>query len=164
MSRAVWTARVLGKPPVAKPVKAHAHAPMVANDPAYPKVFALELDLPPKALSSNVTSTHKMHKARSIAGYRRTCMVLALQQKPRDWKPCAVVVDVEYRCSRKAVGCVVKDEANALAALKAGFDGALVDAGIAPDDSARWVKVGRIDLIPRRTDKGDGVTLIVRKK
>lgn len=41
------------------------------------------------------------------------------------------------------------DIPNALSAFKAGFDG-IVDAGIAPDDTHVWMKLGVLDIDPNR--------------
>lgn len=68
---------------------------------------------------------------------------------------------VEYRCSRSAAGYCARDTQNAIAAMKAGFDGALVDAGIVPDDTVRWLAVKSFTLITTKHPKGDGVTLTV---
>lgn len=102
-----------------------------------------------------------MKKARATKKYRHDCGYRLLAAKPRGWARCAVVIDVEYRCSRDANGYAPRDVQNAIAALKAGIDG-MADAGIIPGDSKKFLSWGRFDLVTTMNPKGDGVTLIVR--
>lgn len=122
----------------------------------------IELPLPPKTLSPNVRA-HWATKAEATKDHRFSCGVLARAQMPRGWVACAVEIDMQYRCSRRAEGAVVKDVQNALSAMKAAVDG-LVDAGIAPNDSKKWLTWGAVSLITVKSSKGDGVTIIVRKQ
>lgn len=100
-----------------------------------------------------------MVKVRATRKYRQLCAWLAQQARPLGWSPRRLEIHVEYRCSRGAAGYAPRDVQNAIAALKAAIDGALKDAGIVPDDSARWLAWGRTSLVTRKSAKGDGVTL-----
>ena len=124
------------------------------------RMFALDLPLPPKLLSPNVRA-HWGAKHRATRDHRYDCAMLARAGKPRGWEPCAVSLEVEYRCSAKAAGYIARDVQNATAALKAMVDG-LVDAGIAPNDSKKWLQWDRFNLVTRKHPRGDGVTVIVR--
>lgn len=123
----------------------------------------IELPLPPKVLSPNVTGAHWGTKKRAIKRYRQTCWALALQASPPGWARGSVEIDMHYRCSRNAVGYVAKDTANALAAMKAGIDG-LIDAHVAIDDSKHYLTWGALSLLTTKSDRGDGVTLIIRAR
>lgn len=122
--------------------------------------FALELPLPPKILSPNV-KTHWAKKSRATRDHRYDCAILAKTMKPRGWQACAVSLEVEYRCARGALGYIARDVQNAMSALKAAIDG-LIDAGIAPNDSKKWLQWDGFTLVTRKNPKGDGVTVIVR--
>lgn len=122
----------------------------------------IELPLPPKTLSPNVRC-HWGAKAQATASHRFDCGVLAKAQLPREWKPRAVTIDMEYRCSRGSHGAVVKDRQNAISATKALCDG-LVDAGLIPNDTKRWLDWGAVTLITRKCAKGDGITITVRSQ
>lgn len=124
--------------------------------------FTLHLPLPPKELSPNVRA-HWTVKARATKAHRVASWACAKQQMPKAWKACAVELDMEYRCSRDAEGYVAADIANALSSTKAAIDG-LVDAGIAPNDSKKWLTWGRVSLITRKCEQGDGITVTVRAK
>jgi hypothetical protein len=76
---------------------------------------------------------------------------------PKGWKAGPVVVSAEYRCHRGAPGYLPLDIANAQAATKAAIDG-FIDAGIAPNDTKRWLTWGQFDLVTRKGQKPAGVT------
>lgn len=122
--------------------------------------FSVDLPLPPKLLSPNVRA-HWAKKHRATRDHRYDCAMLARSTKPKGWEACAVSLEVEYRCARDALGYVARDVQNAMAALKAAIDG-LIDAGIAPNDSKKWLQWDRFNLVTRKHPKGDGVTVIVR--
>lgn len=125
-------------------------------------VLVIELPLPPKVLSPNV-KTHWGKKTRATKAYRSDCADIAFVEVRRAaWVPRRVVLDVEYRCSQKAAGYVAKDVQNAISAMKAGVDG-LVDAGVAENDSKAHITWGAFDLVTRKSAKGDGVTVTVRR-
>ena len=125
--------------------------------------------LPPDALSPN-GRLHWSARARATKRHRFEAGV-AFQSAKRlhNWKAGApVIVDIEYRCHAKAAGYKPKDITNALASLKASFDG-MVDAGIVPSDAAKWVELGKVTLYTRARDpallaNGPGVTFRVRHK
>lgn len=125
-------------------------------------VLVIELPLPPKVLSPNVRS-HWGAKARATKAYRAGCceMADAAVRRAR-WIAGRVVLDVEYRCSQKSAGYVAKDVQNAISAMKAGVDG-LVDAGVAENDSKAHLTWGIFDLVTRKSAKGDGITVTVRR-
>lgn len=71
-----------------------------------------------------------------------------LNAKPGWWAPVPVVLMVAYRMrpgGGKRLGYRPHDVQNAIAALKASIDG-MVDAGIVPNDSARWVSWGEVQI------------------
>lgn len=143
-----------------------AVAPQVA--PAF--LFEVDLPLPPKMLSPNV-SAHWAVKARAVKKYREDCGVLvkmamrkakALSSGPAE----RAVVDIEYRCHRESFGYAAKDTQNAISALKAAIDG-MVDAGVVKSDSAKRVSWGSVLLVTtkrnlERMGKKEGVTLTLR--
>jgi Holliday junction resolvase RusA-like endonuclease len=125
----------------------------------------IELPLPPKALSPNhvVRTKGRYHaKRRATKDYRLVCAMTADAAIPRSWLAGRVVLDVEYRCAKKALGYVARDMQNALSAMKAGVDG-LIDAGVAPNDSKAFLSWGALSLITRQSPKGDGITVTVRR-
>ena len=67
------------------------------------------------------------------------------QSAPKDWEQqkCRVTVKLPVRDSRR------RDPHNYGGAVKALVDG-LVDAGAWPDDTAEFVVVGEVSLLPRR--------------
>jgi crossover junction endodeoxyribonuclease RusA len=122
--------------------------------------FTVELPLPPRALSPNAR-VHWSVRARETKAYRYVCGLIARAAKPKEWDACAVAFQVEYRCSRGCDGYMALDVANAMAAIKPLPDG-FVDAGIAPNDSKKWLQWDQFNLVTRKHPKGDGVTVIVR--
>lgn len=126
--------------------------------------FAVELALPPKALSPNhvVRTKGRYHaKRRATKSYREECFYQTKAAMPAGWGPRAVGLTVEYRCSRFAIGYVARDEQNAIAAMKAAIDG-MVDAGMAPNDSKNYLTWDAVALVTVKCLKGDGITVIVR--
>jgi Holliday junction resolvase RusA-like endonuclease len=102
-------------------------------------------------------------RMKATRSYRRTCGVLFRQAMPVGWLAGPVEIDMEYRCSKGAVGYVARDLQNVIAAMKAGID-ALVDAGIAPNDSKKYLAWGHVSLITTKSAKADGVTITVRRQ
>lgn len=125
--------------------------------------FVIELPLPPKILSPNGAQGRMWVKAKAKKWYREGCYYMALQAMPKGWAAIRVELDVEYRCSGTSEGYAPRDSMNAMAAMKAGIDG-LIDAGVAPDDSNAHLSWGALSLITRRSPKGDGITITVRKQ
>jgi hypothetical protein len=103
-------------------------------------------------------------KSRATKTYRKACWMAFLVAKPRTWKACAVVIDVEYRCTRGCGGYAPMDEDNARASLKSAIDG-MRDARVAPNDSKKWVTWGRFVLLTSLealAGRMPGVTITVR--
>lgn len=166
--RAAWTRVVKRARGEAAPTKSRVrHAPLqlVPADPSVAGLFIVELDLPPKILSPNVTTAHWAPKRAATRKYRRDCGVIFLRSKPRGWMPCAVVIDVVYVCPPGCVGYAPHDVQNAIASLKGNVD-ALADAGIIPDDEEKYLRWGKFDLAnttARAEGKHIGVTITVRR-
>ena len=117
--------------------------------------------LPPKALSPNAR-VHYMARARATRYYRTRCFVIARNHLlGSGWVPGRVEIDMEYRCPKGSDGYVAMDLANAMSATKALIDG-MVDAGVMPNDSRKYLTWGRMELIPHKNPMGEGVTVIVR--
>lgn len=133
--------------------------------PVHPRVeFTAELPLPPDELSPNKRS-HWAAKARATKAYREACAWAFKAAMPKSWQPCAVVIDVEYRAHRACGGYHPRDLQNAVAALKAGVDGA-IDAAVIPSDGRRWLAWGMFDLIATKRDlagRAVGVSVCVRR-
>lgn len=95
--------------------------------------YLFVLPLPPKQLSPNARC-HYLAKAKAVKTYRRDCGLVALSvlnllgaNKPR-WERATAKIGFYFRTPAR------RDEDNALASLKACFDG-LADAGIVANDS-----------------------------
>ena len=119
------------------------------------------IPLPPCDLSPNArvhwAKRAKATKAHRFAAYVQ--LVAAMREaKWRHMRP--VIVDIEYRTGKGAKGYKPRDAQNALSSLKASFD-ALADAGIVPDDSAKWLTLGKVELLTRST--APGVTFTIRE-
>ncbi len=99
--------------------------------PPQPTLLGLTLGLPPKALWSNAR-VHWRIKSRATKAYRRESRYVALEAlagRPRpEWPEAQIQATFYFSCKRR------RDRDNALAALKAAFDG-LQDAGVVADDS-----------------------------
>jgi len=127
--------------------------------------MTVELPLPPKILSPNITGAHWAVKKRAIREYRTSCGDLFLSAKLQaGWLIAngGVELEVEYRCPMKSAGYVARDTQNAIAAMKPAIDG-MVDAQIVPNDSARYVAWGQFRLVTRKSDRGEGITIVVRR-
>ncbi len=90
---------------------------------------------------------HYMAKARAVATLRDqtgwAARSMAQSVSWRGTKP--VEIDIVYACFRGCLGYQPRDVMNAMDAIKAGIDG-LVDAGVMPDDTRRFLRIGSIDL------------------
>lgn len=130
------------------------------------RTLTVELPLPSADLSSNArVHWGKRHKATRAQRY--DAWYAACQAKYKaEWKgDSPITVDVEYRYDKTATGYKARDIANALSALKAAFDG-LVDAGIVPDDTRKWFRLGSFRLHTTAKElqamgKHPGVTLTI---
>lgn len=126
----------------------------------------VHLSTPPAILSPNVRR-HWAAKGGAVKGYREACgwMFKSVRRHfPKD--PVPIIIDVEYRATRGCGGAVCYDEDNARASLKAAIDG-MVDAGIIPTDSKKWLRWGDFTLITNKRSaawkaRGDGVTITIR--
>lgn len=129
--------------------------------------FVVDLPLPCKILSPNVRA-HWAVKAAATKRHRTDAGFLFKIAKPKGWKPVPVEISVEYRCPKGSAGYVAHDEQNAKSSLKAAVD-AMVDAGIIPTDSHRWLTWGDFVLVTSKRDRaikdgGEGVTIMVRAR
>ena len=126
------------------------------------------IPLPPAALSPNAR-VHWAKRAKATKAHRFAAFVaFAAAKREAKWKHMRpIIVDIEYRCCKAAKGYAPKDAQNALSSLKASFD-ALQDACIVPNDSARWLTLGKVELLTRAADPrvkalGAGVTFTIRE-
>lgn len=126
------------------------------------------IPLPPDELSPNVR-VHWAARAKATKSHRFSAFVaLSAAKRAANWhakRP--VEIDIEYRCHAKAQGYKPRDVQNAISSLKAALDG-LADAGIVGSDAAYWLRIGRVSLLTRASDKrvkalGPGVTLTIRE-
>lgn len=115
--------------------------------------LVFEVPLPPKQLSSNRSHDHWRGRAAATAEYRQLVGWLAKEKAVAERWPVAICgvnrVSLVFgvKGSRKAGRYAPRDEANAVAAFKAGFDG-LVDAGLLVDDSRRYMELGEVVISP----------------
>lgn len=96
--------------------------------------LTITLPIPPKELSPNHTIGSRggrMAKARKVKQYRNRAMLEVLAQVPGDYKPKYSKAEVRTKWFTKTVRRMDGD--NALASLKAAFDG-LTDSGFLSDD------------------------------
>ena len=115
--------------------------------------LVFEVPLPPRQLSSNGSHGHWRGRAMATAEYRQLVGWLAKAKAlamPVDERWPVAICGVNrvslvfgVKGSRKAGRYAPRDEANAVAAFKAGFDG-LVDAGLLVDDSRRYMELGEV--------------------
>ncbi len=130
-----------------------------------PAVFSIRLDLPPAILSPNRSGAKRAARAAAVKRYRSSCGWAAKAFMPKLWAPGPVRIDVTYCAGKKAAGYVPHDTQNAITSLKAGIDG-LVDAGVMPTDSHKWLAWGSFELVTRKDDrrwKGEGVYITVSR-
>lgn len=100
-----------------------------------------------------------------MKAYREACAWSLQRAKPRDWKPCRVVIDVEYRAFRGCGGYHPKDLDNALASCK-GMADALKDAGVVVSDAHAHLAWGEFTLVSTARKckaRGAGITLRVTR-
>lgn len=121
----------------------------------------------PSPQCAHNSRAHYMVKARAVKAIRSlTAWTAKSEVLARKWdgmKP--VVIDIVYACCRGCGGYEPRDIANALDAIKGGVDG-LVDAGVMPDDSRKWLTIGRLELKTSKAEcqalGGAGVYYTVR--
>lgn len=105
------------------------------------------LTLPPMECSPNAR-VHRMAKARATKQWRKECALLVgivARKRPRDLV-CPVRIELEFYMGQLRVGGEVvpdhryrpRDQDNAVASCKALID-SIVDAGVIPGDSAKYV-------------------------
>lgn len=127
--------------------------------------FDVELPLPPKELSPNAR-VHYMVRARATKQHRHDCYLVMLGAKPKGWEGNSPIeLDFVYRAFRGCGGAVFRDCTNALSACKALIDG-IVDAGVVPNDSKRWLSIGHFKLMTtaREAKNCPGVFVRVRRQ
>lgn len=111
--------------------------------------YTFDVPLPPPELSPNAR-VHWGQRSRATAQYREMTGWLAKLARNRklgdiDWAKCQVSL---VFCTKGGKGRFYqpRDEANAVAAFKAGYDGIIVDAGFARDDSAKFMEMGPVTI------------------
>lgn len=106
--------------------------------------LVFEVSLPYRALGQN-SRGHWRKKALPTAAYRQEVALIAASSiHEQQWMPPArATVTLEYgtKGGRTAGRYQPRDEANAIDAFKAGYDG-LVDAGVVADDSRKHLHIG----------------------
>lgn len=108
--------------------------------------FICRLPLPPTDLSPNMTSSRHWRLRHAATGeYRMIARGCFKRDMPRGWSANQVELTMEYFCTRASRGYRPLDVMNALASIKAAVDG-MVDAGVVPDDSKKFVSWGRLRL------------------
>lgn len=126
--------------------------------------FTVRLPLPSIDLSPNAR-VHWAVKARATKAYRAACALAFRVARPRDWKACPVVIDIEYRAHRWCGGYHPKDPDNAISSLKGNFD-AMKDAGIVRSDARAQLQWGSFKFLTTKRDVekagGPGVFITVR--
>lgn len=120
--------------------------------------FTVTLPLPPRTVSPNVRS-HWGAKSRAVKAARKAGWYWFRRFVPRDWTQKPVRLDIVYHCPVGSDGYRPRDVQNAIGALKPMIDG-MVDAGIVPDDSDKWVTWGEF-TITRHRGQAPGVTVQV---
>lgn len=107
--------------------------------------FIVSLPCPERALSPNA-HIHWRDKAAATKVARKQAWYWFLRHKPRKWKVGPIVLEIEYRFGASMKDYKPRDVQNAIAALKPAIDG-MVDAGVVPDDSYKWVSWGKVRLV-----------------
>lgn len=127
------------------------------------RVLTFEVSLPYRALGQN-SRGHWRRKASFTAAYRQeAALVAASAIREQGWTPPAsATVALEYgtKGGRAVQRYQPRDEANAIDAFKAGYDG-LVDAGVVVDDSRKHLHIGGISIT---RDWGPGVRVTVTEE
>jgi hypothetical protein len=123
----------------------------------------IELPLPSPNVAPN-TYKHWRTVSKAKKEYREVAELLALvAMREQGWVSSAhkLTMEVVYGCkgARAVKGYAPRDEANAHYALKAGVDG-LIDAGVAPDDSHRFLTLGKMTIDP---EQGPWVRITLRR-
>jgi hypothetical protein len=121
----------------------------------------VDLPLPDRILSPNA-HVHWREKAKATSGARKLAWYWFQRVKPKTWAHSPIVLTILYRYGGGQDGYRPRDVQNAIASLKPHIDG-MVDAGIVPDDSHKWVQWGSVQLI--KCSKGDtpGVRISVTR-
>ncbi len=125
-------------------------------------VLQIIAPLPPRELSPNF-SGHWSAKARAKKAYREAGFMAAfgIHNTP-EWEPVRpIVISPEFYCGPSTFGGslgVIRtnlyrptDPDNANASLKSLIDG-LIDAGLVPDDSAKWVSLENPKLYRKKKE------------
>lgn len=126
-----------------------------------PRVFEVVLDLPPRECSSN--SRHNWRaKAKAVKKYRADCCVLhrVAFRKTQVYVP--VRIDLDFYLGNRGSGAYMPiDEGNAQAAGKTAQD-ALIDAGVIPNDSKKFVKAGPVRILSRKEEHKGRSCLVMK--
>lgn len=123
--------------------------------------FDVEFPLPPRELSPNARP-HFMARARATKRYREDCMLLTLAAKPKGWEGAhPIEIDVVYRGFRGCGRYAARDCQNAVASMKGLVDG-IVDAGVIPSDSAKWLSWGTFRLTTTVKEAGNRAGIFMR--
>lgn len=117
------------------------------------RVYQVELPLPPKEASPNDRShwAKKRGKNGAVSLYRQTCAWLYRDAQIPQLKNATIDLDYYLGPDLWGISYRPRDEQNGRAAFKAAQD-ALVDAGVIPGDSARYVHDGYTRIHSRKKD------------
>lgn len=124
--------------------------------------FTATIPLPSTRLSPNLRKHWADFRSAVRAG-RKEGWYWFRRWKPADWKPVPVRINVLYHCPKSAAGYKPRDIENAIAAMKPMIDG-MVDAGVIPDDSSRWLTWGEVRLLRTKNGNPPGVHITVIPK
>lgn len=123
--------------------------------------FRVDLPLPDRILSPNA-HVHWREKVDAIKGARAHACYWFRREKPKLWTHCPVVISVIYSYGGGDGGYRPRDVQNAIASLKPAIDG-MVDAGVVPDDSHKWVQWGPVRLEKCIKGETSGVRITVTR-
>lgn len=128
--------------------------------PEAPRQIVLSIPLPPKDLGGN-SRVHFGARAKATAQYKRDVAPAIILARPAVPLRTPVVIKYEYFTHQlRARGKRVpdgryrpRDYDNAIRAMKA-FQDALVDHGVIPSDSRKFVKLGTVEILSHAESKG----------
>lgn len=128
--------------------------------PEAPRTIVLSVPLPLKDLGGN-SRVHFAVRSKAVAAYKRDVSPAILAARPQVPLRTPVVIKYEYFTHQlRARGKRIpdgryrpRDYDNAIRAMKA-FQDALVDHGVIPGDSRKFVRLGGIDIFSHAESQG----------
>lgn len=129
--------------------------------PEAPRTIVLSVPLPLKALGGN-SRVHFAVRAKAVAAYKCDVSPAILAARPQVPLRTPVVVSYEYFTHQLRTGqgrripdghYRPRDYDNAIRAMKP-FQDALVDHGVIPSDSRKFVKLGTVEILSHAESKG----------